>query len=73
MNHTDNETYANTVACCNDGRAVLLLLLPDAGEEMGRNGFLKMEGEVLEGRKTNFQFKQVLHPIIYQHLTKAKT
>lgn len=49
MNHNEYETYANTVAC-SDGRAVLLL--PDALEEIGRNGFLKIEGEVLEGRKT---------------------
>lgn len=53
MNYSEYETFANTVACCNNGRAVLLL--PDAGEEIGRNGFLKIEGEVLEGRETNFQ------------------
>lgn len=60
MNQTKCETYANTVACCNVERAVLLL--PGAGEEMGRKGFLKIEGEVLKGRVTNFKFKQVLHP-----------
>lgn len=35
---------------------------PDAGDEIGRKGFLKIEGEVLRSRKTDFQFNK-LHKI----------
>lgn len=35
--------------------------LPDTGEEMGRKGFLKIEGEVLQIKQTIFQFKQLLY------------
>ena len=45
-----------------------VLILPDAEEEIGRKGFLKIEGEVLQARE-QIKFKCIQR--IYQLTTKT--